>query len=143
MAYDNTLTIIGNLTRDPELKFLGNGIAICKFSVASNQKKANGENESHYFDCVAWRDLGENVAESYRIGDRVLVHGKLKQDRWKSDDGSSRSKIEIEVEDCGLSNKWATTVGTKTKRAGDESPKNSGGFTSGKQSTPNRNEEPF
>ena len=143
MAYDNTVTIVGNLTRDPELSFLGSGIALCKFAVATNQKKANGENEAHYFDCVAWRELGENVAESYRTGDRVIVHGKLKQDRWKNDDGSSRSKIEIEVEDCGISNKWATTVGTKNKKADSPGPSNQGGFVAGKRSAPNKNEEPF
>ena len=120
MAYDNTLTVIGNVTRDPELVFLSSGTALCKFSVADNQRKADGEDEAHYFDCVAWRELGEHIAESFQKGQRVIVHGKLVQNRWETDQGEKRSKVEITVEDAGHALKWATSVATKTDRAANQ-----------------------
>jgi len=113
MAYDNTLTLCGNIVRDPELHFLGSGLALTKFSIADNQKTESGEEKAHYFDCVAWRDLAEHIAESFRGGERVIIHGKLKQDKWEDDDGKKRSKVEVTVEDCGHSLKWATSVATK------------------------------
>lgn len=116
MAYDNTLTVIGNVVRDPELQFLGSGIALVKFSIADNQKKADGESEAHYFDCVAWRELGEQIAESFQSGQRVIVHGKLVQSKWQTDSGENRSKVEIRVEDAGHSCRWATSVATKVER---------------------------
>ena len=113
MAYDNPLTVIGNITRDPELTFIGSGAALCKFSIADNQKKANGESEAHLFVCVAWREIGEHIAESFTKGQRVIVHGKLVQNQWTTDQGEKRSKVEITVEDAGHSLKWATSVSTK------------------------------
>ena len=116
MAYDNTVTVIGNVVRDPELQFLGSGIALVKFSIADNQKKADGESEAHYFDCVAWRELGEQIAESFQSGQRVIVHGKLVQSKWQTDSGENRSKVEIRVEDAGHSCRWATSIATKVER---------------------------
>lgn len=116
MAYDNTLTVIGNIVRDPELQFLASGVALAKFSIADNQKKADGETEAHYFDCVAWRELGEQIAESFQSGQRVIVHGKLVQSKWVSDSGENRNKVEIRVEDAGHSCRWATSVATKIER---------------------------
>lgn len=113
MAFDNTTTIIGNLTRDPELNFISSGAALCKFSIADNQKKADGETEPHYFDCVAWRELAEHIAESFTSGQRIIVHGKLIQSRWTNEDGQNRQKVEITVEDAGHSLKWATSIATK------------------------------
>jgi|TARA_R110002020_G_scaffold50348_3_gene142340 single-strand DNA-binding protein len=110
MAFDNTLTVIGNVVRDPELQFLGSGVALVKFSIADNQKKADGESEAHFFDCVAWRELGEHIAESFQSGQRVIVHGKLVQSRWETDNGDTRSKVEIRVEDAGHSCRWGTAV---------------------------------
>tara|TARA_Y100000356_G_C11176518_1_gene244397 strand:+ start:322 stop:741 length:420 start_codon:yes stop_codon:yes gene_type:complete len=109
MAYDNTLTVMGNITRDPELSFIGSGTALCKFSIADNQKKANGEIQAHFFDCVAWGELGEHIAESFQKGQRIIVHGKLVQNQWTTDQGEKRSKVEITVEDAGHSLKWATS----------------------------------
>jgi len=109
MAYDNTLTVMGNITRDPELSFIGSGTALCKFSIADNQKKANGEIQAHFFDCVAWGELGEHIAESFQKGQRIIVCGKLVQNQWTTDQGEKRSKVEITVEDAGHSLKWATS----------------------------------
>ena len=120
MAYDNTLTLVGNMTRDPELTFIASGSALCKFSIADNQKKLNGEEVAHYFDCVAWSDLAENIAESFSKGQRVIVHGRLKQDRWENKDGDSRQKVEITVEDAGHALKWATSVATKNAASGKQ-----------------------
>lgn len=141
MSYDNTLTIIGNITSDPELKFLGSGVALVKFSIADNQKKADGESEAHYFDCVAWRELGEHIAESFQKGQRVIVHGRLLQNRWTTDSGENRTKVEISVEDCGHALKWATSVATKAERADNNQQRPSRPSLPGR-STP-RNEEPF
>jgi len=116
MAFDNTLTIVGNVVREPELKFLNSGIALLRFSIADNQKKANGEEEAHFFDCVAWRELAENLAESINKGQRVIVHGKLKQDRWETTEGDKRSKIEITVETAGHCLKFQTAAAQKAQR---------------------------
>ena len=115
MAYDNTLTVIGNVVRDPELQFLGSGVALVKFSIADNQKKMDGESEAHYFDCVAWRELGEHIAESFQSGQRVIVHGKLVQSRWQTDSGDNRSKVEIRVEDAGHSCRWGTAIFSRSE----------------------------
>jgi single-strand DNA-binding protein len=120
MAYDNTLTLVGNMTRDPELTFIASGSALCKFSIADNQKKANGEEVAHFFDCVAWSDLAENIAESFSKGQRVIVHGRLKQDRWENENGENRQKVEITVEDAGHALKWATSVATKNAAPGKQ-----------------------
>lgn len=116
MAYGNAVTLEGNLTRDPELKFLGSGVALCKFSIADNQKKADGESEAHYFDCVAWRDLAEHIAESFQSGQRVIVVGRLVQNRWTDDNGDNRSKVEVSVETAGHCLRFQTAVATKADR---------------------------
>lgn len=115
MAFDNTLTVIGNVVANPELQFISSGVALATFSIADNQKKANGESEAHYFDCVAWRELGEHLAESFTKGDRVIVHGKLIQNRWQNENGDNRTQVKVVVEDAGPSCRWATTVTTKVE----------------------------
>ena len=81
MAFNNTITIIGNLTRDPELRFTQSGLALCEFGLASNLRKQNGEEEAMFFNVTCWRSLAENVAESLGKGARVIVTGRLK---WRS-----------------------------------------------------------
>ena len=96
MAFDNTVTVTGNMTRPPELSFIGaSGIPLTKFSIADNQRKADGETEAHFFDCVAWRELAEN--------------------KWIDDaTGQNRSKVEIHCETAGHCLKFQTSVATKT-----------------------------
>ena len=120
MAYGNSVTLEGNLTRDPELKFLGSGVALCKFSIADNQKKADGESEAHYFDCVACRDLAEHIAESFQSGQRVIVVGRLVQNRWTTDDGDNRSKVEVSVETAGHCLRFQTAAATKADSGGGQ-----------------------
>lgn len=116
MAFDNNVFITGNLTRDPELRFTPQGTAVCHFGVAWNQRNKDGEDKAHYFDCSAWRDLAENIAESCKKGDRVNIHGRLDFRTWESD-GKTHSKVEITVEDMGPSARWATTTQTKKRKA--------------------------
>ncbi len=123
MAFDNTTTIIGNVTSDPELKFLNDGTALCTFSVAWNQKKQNADDKAHYFRVTAWRQLAENAAESFNKGDRVWVFGRLDFTKWDQD-GKTRTSVEISAEDAGLSVQWKpATVGEASQPAHREAPK--------------------
>ena len=77
MAYDNTVTVVGNVTRDPELRFTPGGAPVTNFSVAWNRKDQNDEDVVSFFDITCWRSLAENVAESITKGQRVIVYGRL------------------------------------------------------------------
>ena len=117
MAFDNTVTVTGNMTRPPELSFIGaSGIPLTKFSIADNQRKADGETEAHFFECVAWRELAEHIAESFETGQRVIVHGKLVQNKWDDETtGQKRSKVEIHCETAGHCLKFYTSTATKAE----------------------------
>ncbi|HEY4695511.1 MAG TPA: single-stranded DNA-binding protein [Candidatus Hydromicrobium sp.] len=96
----NNITILGNLTRDPELRFTPNGTAVVSFGLAVNrniQNKNSGEWETQvdFFNVTAWYKLAENCAESLNKGDRVLVSGRLSQDSWESKEGQKRSTVKI------------------------------------------------
>jgi single-strand DNA-binding protein len=126
MASDNQVTIVGNLTDDPELRYTPNGAAVAKFRVAVSPrfKDENGQwkdGDTSYFSVSAWRALAENAAESLTRGTRVVVTGRLKQRSWESQEGEKRSAIEIEADDVGPSLKWATAKVEKTPRAGGSS----------------------
>jgi len=101
MAFSvNNTTILGNLTRDPELRFTPNGTAVASFGLAVNrniQNKNSGQWETRvdFFNVTAWYKLAENCAESLSKGDRVLVSGRLSQDSWESKDGQKRSTVRI------------------------------------------------
>ena len=88
MAFDNTVTLVGNITRDPELRFTSAGIAVASFGLAWNRKNRDGEESVSFFDVTCWRDLAENVAESLSKGNRVVVRseerrvGKECRSRW-------------------------------------------------------------
>ena len=77
MAFDNNVVLVGNATRDPELRFTQSGAAVCDFGLAWNQRSQQGEDKAHYFEITCWRDLAENVAESVTRGMRVVVYGRL------------------------------------------------------------------
>jgi single-strand DNA-binding protein len=114
MAQDNQVVIVGNLTRDPELRYTPNGAALVKFGVAVSRRvkdDATGQwkdADTSFFDVTAWRTLAENVAESLTQGTRVVVVGRLRTNSWETPEGEKRSKIEIEAEEVGPSLKWAT-----------------------------------
>ncbi len=104
----SALHLSGNLTKDPEIRYLGDGTAITTFSVAVNrrwQDRTSGEwsESTSYFDVACWRDLAEHAAMSLSKGDRVLVSGYLEQRTWTSTEGKMRSRIELVAQDLGPS----------------------------------------
>ena len=143
MAFDNTVTVIGNVTRDPELRYLNSGTALASFGVAWNNryKDRNGEQveDTSFFDVTCWRDLADNVAESISKGDRVIVYGKLEQRSWETQEGEKRSKVEIIADEVAPSLRWATAQVSKIRRDGPSGGGPSGGSAGG---APPRNEPP-
>src|SRR5690606_34919157 len=111
MANGNTITIIGNVTRDPELRYLTSGTALAQLGVAVNRRYMQNnewQEETSFFDVVCWRDLADNVSESISKGDRIIVTGRLEQRSWETQDGDKRSKVEIVADEVGPSLRWAT-----------------------------------
>ena len=109
MAYDNTVTITGNMTRDPELRFSQTGMPIATFGMAWNRMRQDREEgDVSFFDVVCFRSLAENVAESLQKGMRVIVDGHLQHRRWESPEGETRSKVEIIANEVAPSLRWAT-----------------------------------
>lgn len=116
---DNSVTIVGNLTRDPELRFTAGGRAVASFGVAVSRRwKAGSEwvEQTSFFNVVCWGQLGENAAESFTKGARVIVTGRLEQRQYESG-GQSRSTVEIVAEDVGPSLRWATAIVTRPERS--------------------------
>jgi single-strand DNA-binding protein len=132
MAPGNTVTIVGNATREPELRFTASGQAVATFGVAVNRRWQNRNNEweesTSFFDVTCWAQLAENVAESVPKGGRVVVTGRLDQRSWETQEGDKRSKVEIVADDVAPSLRWATAQITKNERrdGGD-----GGGFAGG------------
>lgn len=119
---DNTITVTGNVVRDPELRFTAAGQANCTLGVAVNrrwQDRQSGEwqEATSFFDVVCWRDLAENVADSVVKGTRVVVTGRLEQRSWETKDGGKRSTVEIVADEVGPSLRWATARVEKTERS--------------------------
>jgi single-strand DNA-binding protein len=132
MAGDTVITVIGNLTSDPELRFTPSGAAVANFTVASTPRtldKASGEwkdGEALFLRCNIWRQAAENVAESLTRGARVVVQGRLKQRSFETKEGEKRTVVELEVEEIGPSLKYATAKVNKVSRGGG-----GGGFGGG------------
>ena len=118
MGFDNTVTVVGNVPRDPELRFAQSGMAIAQFGVAWNRRRQDQEDEVSFFDVTCFRQLAENVAESVRKGARVVIYGTLQQRSWETDSGDRRSKVEILADDVAPSLKWATAAITRNERPG-------------------------
>ena len=152
MAFDNTVTIVGNVTRDPELRFTQGGLAVANFGVAWNMKNRDGEESVSFFDVSCWRSLAENVAESVTKGTRVVIYGRLDHRTWETQDGEKRSKIDIIADEVAPSLRWATAEVTKTDRRADGGSGGgfggspgpaSGGSTGGSGEPIPTDEEPF
>jgi single-strand DNA-binding protein len=116
---DNTITITGNVTRDPELRFTGNNQAVCTFGLAVNRRWQNRQSQeweesTSFFDVVCWGTLADNVADSLAKGTRVIVNGRLEQRSWETQDGEKRSKVEVIADEVGPSLRWATAKAEKT-----------------------------
>ena len=128
MAGDTSITIIGNLTADPELRFTPSGAAVAKFTVASTPRsydKASGEwkdGDTLFLSCNVWRQAAENAAESLTKGMRVIVNGNLKQRSYETKDGEKRTVYEIEVSDFGPSLTRATAKVSKNAPSGGNAP---------------------
>jgi|UniRef100_UPI00404A4897 single-strand DNA-binding protein len=122
-AGDTTITMIGNLVDDPELRFTPSGAAVAKFRVASTPRyldKATNEwkdGESLFLQCQIWRQAAENVAESLTKGMRVILSGRLKQRSYETKEGEKRTVFEVEVDEVGPSLRNATAKVTRTQRA--------------------------
>ncbi len=133
MAGETNITVIGNLTDHPELKFTPNGAAVANFTVASTPRTFDRQTnewkdgEPLFFRCAAWRQLAENVAESLTKGQRVIVTGALRIRNFERQDGSKGTSVEINVDEIGPSLKFATAKAERTQRGGGSG----GGFGGG------------
>ncbi|KDA44958.1 single-stranded DNA-binding protein [Frankia sp. BMG5.23] len=123
MANETPLTITGNLTGDPELKFTPNGAALCRFTVASTPRRYDKntgkweDGEAMFLTCTAWRGVAENAAETLARGMRVLVTGRLRQHHWEDKEtGQHRSMFGLDVDDVGPSLLFTTATVTRTSR---------------------------
>jgi single-strand DNA-binding protein len=116
----NSVTLIGNLVDDPELRFTPSGVAMAKLRFAVNRRyQRNGEwqEDTSFFGGTLWRDAAENAAESLQKGMRVIITGRLEQRSWETQEGDKRSIVEIAVDEIGPSLRWATASVTKTARS--------------------------
>jgi len=133
-AGDVTITVVGNLTEDPELRFTPSGAAVAKFRVASTprfldrQTNEWKDGEPLFLQCNAWRQMAENVAESLQRGARVVITGRLRQRSYETREGEKRTVMELEVDEVGPSLKYATAKVQKMSRS---SGGGGGGYGSG------------
>ena len=116
----NNVTVVGNLTADPELRFTANGVAMANISIADSRRyqDRNGEwqEDTSFFRGTCWRDMAENVAESLTKGARVIISGRLRQRTWETNEGEKRSVVEVRIDEIGPSLRWATATVTRTPR---------------------------
>ena len=115
---DTHVTITGNLTEDPELRFTPGGAPVANLRVAVTPRVKDGDGwkdgETSFFQVTAWRSLAENVAESLTKGARVMVYGRLQQRSWETPEGERRSVVEVQAEEVGPSLRWATAKPERT-----------------------------
>ena len=134
---DSTVTIVGNITRDPELRFTAGGKGIASFGLAVNRRwQQNGEwqEKVSFFNVTAWDTLGENIAASLTKGTRVIVTGRLEQREYETKEGEKRNVVEIVADEIGPSLRWARAEVERIARDGGGSSgggSNSGGSSSG------------
>jgi single-strand DNA-binding protein len=132
MAGETVITIIGNLTNDPELRFTPSGAAVANFTVASTPRTFDRQSnewkdgDTLFMRCSVWRDAAENVAESLQRGTRVLVSGRLRSRSYENKEGVKVTVVEMEVDEVGPSLRYATAKIAKTSRGGG-----GGGFSGG------------
>ena len=147
MSNGNHVSIVGNLTRDPELRFTPSGQATASFGVAVNRRWQNRQTQeweeaTSFFDIVCWGQLAENAAQSLGKGARVLVTGRLDQRSWETPERERRSKIEITADEVAPSLRWATAAITKNERRGPDGGGASQSYGGGGSSRPVANEPP-
>ena len=152
MSNGNSVTLVGNITRDPELRFTPSGQATASFGLAVNRRWQNRQTQeweeaTSFFDVVCWREQAENASESLARGSRVIVTGRLEQRSWETPDGDKRSKVEVIADEIGPSLRWATATITKNERRGPDggggSPRASASVGAGSGGGNDYDEEPF
>jgi single-strand DNA-binding protein len=152
MASENSVTLVGNLTRDPELRYTTGGRGVASFGLAVNRRyQVNGEwqEQVSFFNVVAWADLGENAAASLHKGNRVIVTGRLEQRSYETRDGEKRNVTEVIADELGPSLRWAQVEIERISRdsaGGASSGGGGGGAAGGASRAPDPvygDEEPF
>lgn len=145
----STVTLVGNLTRDPELRYTPNGAPVVTFGVAVNRRWKNRndewEEQVSFFNVTSWNDLANNVATSLQKGARVLVTGRLEQRSWQTEDGSKRSTVEVVADEVGPSLRWATAEVYRNERSSTSASGGGDAWGGGQQPAGayNASEEPF
>ncbi len=129
---DNTVTLVGNVTRDPEIRYTPSGQTVASFGLAVNRRWQNRqtqewEEQTSFFDIKCWAQMAENVSESIQRGTRVIVSGRLEQRSWETDTGEKRSKVEVVADEVAPSLRWATAQVQKIDRRDGGAPAPSGG----------------
>jgi single-strand DNA-binding protein len=128
MSGDTVITIVGNLTGDPELRFTPSGAAVASFTIASTPRsfdRASNEwkdGETLFLRCSIWRQAAEHVGESLTRGMRVIAQGRLKQRSYETSEGAKRTVVELDVDEVGPSLRYATATVNRSQRASDEAP---------------------
>jgi single-strand DNA-binding protein len=146
---DNSVTLVGNITREPELRFTGGGKGVASFGLAVNRRyQVNGEwqEKVSFFNIVAWDSLGENAAASLHKGNRIIVSGRLEQREYETREGEKRTVVEIVADEIGPSLRWARAEIERISRDGGSSSSSSGSAGGGGGRAPDPvygDEEPF
>ena len=143
MSSENMVTLTGNLTRDPELRFTTGGRGVVSFGLAVNrryQKNGEWQEETSFFNIVCWGDMAENVATSLTKGARVTCAGRLQQRSWETENGDKRSVVELLADDVSASLRWATVQIERTERAKGTP---GGGYSGDENEAVYGSEEPF
>src|SRR4051812_18163464 len=149
MAGETTITVVGNLTDDPELRFTPSGAAVANFTVASTprflDKQTNEwkDGDALFLRCSIWRQAAENVAESLQRGARVIVQGRLKQRSYETKEGEKRTVYELDVDEVGPSLRYATAKVVKGQRSGGGGGAGGGGGFGGGGSSPSPVDDPW
>ena len=158
MAGETVMTLIGNLTADPELRFTPSGAAVANFTIASTprsfDKQSNEwkDGETLFLRCTAWREMAENVAESLTKGTRVIVQGRLKARSYETREGERRTTQELDVDEIGPSLRYATAKVTRNQRGqgnssqgfgGGQSYGNTGGYGAQGHQQPQQGNDPW
>ncbi len=143
MVSFNRVILAGNLTRDPELRFTGDGVPVCSFGLAVNRVRSRNE-EVDFFDVSAWRELGETIANYKKKGDPILVEGRLQYRTWEAQDGSKRSKVDVVADNVQFLGRPGDAAGeTDGAPAGATQSRRGGGRTQNKRDEVEVNEEDF
>ena len=135
MAGETIITLVGNLTADPELRFAQSGAAVANFTIASTPRAFDRQSnewkdgDTMFLNCSVWRQAAENVSETLTKGMRVIVQGRLKSRSYDDRDGNKRTVFEVEVDEVGPSLAWATAVVTRATGGGKPAPRQPAGRT--------------